>query len=69
MARTRRALAVALVLSLLVHAAFTLWPEDVSPTPESTPLTVAITELPPPPAPVAVPQPKPAAKPKARKAS
>jgi Protein of unknown function (DUF3108) len=69
MARTRRALAVALVLSLLVHLAFTLWPEDTSVSPESTPLTATITELPPPPAPVAVPEPKPAAKPKPRKTS
>jgi len=69
MARTRRALAVALVLSLVVHLALSLWPEDPSLSPESTPLTATITELPPPPAPVAVPQPKPAAKPKSRKTS
>jgi hypothetical protein len=68
MAQTRRALAVALVLSLLVHLALTLWPEDTSVSPESTPLTATITELPPPPAPVAVPAPKPA-KPKARRPS
>ena len=68
-ARTRRALAVALVLSLLVHLALSLWPEDPSLTPESIPLTATITELPPPPAPVPVAQPKPAAKPKARKTS
>jgi hypothetical protein len=69
MARTRRALAVALVLSLAVHLALSLWPEEPSVSPESTPLTATITELPPPPAPVAAPQPKPAAKPKARKTS
>jgi hypothetical protein len=69
MARTRRALAVALVLSLLVHLALTLWREEPSQTPESTPLTATITELPPPPAPVAVPEPRQAARPKARKTS
>lgn len=69
MARTRRVLAIALVLSLLLHLALTLWPADESVSPESVPLTATITELPPPPVPVAVPQPKPAAKPKARRTS
>jgi hypothetical protein len=69
MARTRRALAVALVLSLAVHLALSLWPEEAPVSPESTPLTATITQLPPPPAPVAAPAPKPAAKPKARKTS
>jgi len=69
MARTRRALALALVLSLLAHFALTLWPEEVATSPESTPLTATITELPPPPAPVAVPAPKPAAKARPRRTS
>ena len=69
MARARRALAVALALSLVVHLALTLWPEDTTVSPESTPLTATLTELPPPPAPVAVPEPKPAAKPRARRTS
>ena len=69
MARTRRALAVALVLSLVVHLSLTLWPDDPSLLPESTPLTATITELPPPPVPAAVPEPKPAAKPKPRRTS
>ena len=67
--RTRRALAVALVLSLVVHLALSLWPEDASVLPDSTPLTITITELPPPPAPVAAPEPKRTTKPKARKTS
>jgi hypothetical protein len=68
--RTRRALATALVLSLAVHVALSFWPDDDAPTPESVPLAVTITELPPPPAPVvAPPPPKPAAKPRARKTS
>ena len=69
MARTRRALAIALVLSLALHFALTLWPTEAPLAPESTPLTATITELPPPPVPAAAPQPKPAAKPKARKTS
>ncbi|MFO1303486.1 MAG: DUF3108 domain-containing protein [Burkholderiales bacterium] len=69
MARTRRALAIALVLSVALHLALTLWPTEAPLTPESTPLTATITELPPPPVPAAVPPPKPAAKPKARKTS
>jgi len=59
----RRVLAFALVVSLLVHLALTQWPvhfgED---TDASSPLAVAITELPPPPAPAAqpvAPKPKP----------
>lgn len=61
-ARTRRVLLIALVLSLAVHLAFTLWPADLAVAPESTPLTATLTELPPPPKPSAItpapPQPK-----------
>ncbi len=61
--RTRRVLAAALVLSLVVHVAFTLWPVDVATTPDATPLTATLTELPPPPKPSTVapaaPKPKP----------
>ena len=63
-ARTRRVLLAALVLSLAVHLAFTLWPTDVVVVPESTPLTATITELPPPPRPSAVAQAKPNPKPR-----
>ncbi len=63
----RRVLAVALALSALVHLALTQWPVHVAEDGESTPpLAVAITELPPPPAPVAAPVAKP--KPKPRRA-
>jgi hypothetical protein len=64
--RTRQALLVALVLSLAVHLAFTLWPADTATVADSVPLTATITQLPPPPKPVVVPQAKPAAKPKPR---
>ncbi|MCC7326940.1 MAG: DUF3108 domain-containing protein [Burkholderiales bacterium] len=70
-ARTRRVLQITLVLSLLVHIAFTWWPYDPPLTPESTPLTATITELPPPPKPSAPapPAPKPKAKPKPKRSS
>ena len=57
----RRVLVVALVVSLLVHLALTQWPVRSSEDTEaSPPLAVAITELPPPPAPTAQPvAPKP----------
>ncbi len=60
-ARVRRLLVVALLLSLVVHLAFTLWPVDVETPPEAAPLTATITELPPPPkvAAAAAPPPKP----------
>ncbi len=67
--RVRRALVVTLLLSLCVHLALTEWPVDVAPTPESTPLTATLTELPPPPKPAAVappPAPKPKPKPRPR---
>jgi hypothetical protein len=54
-------LLLALLLSLAVHLAISSWPVDVSRTPESTPLTASLTELPPPPRPeVAPPAPAPA---------
>jgi Protein of unknown function (DUF3108) len=66
-ARTRRVLLVALVLSLLVHLAFTLWPADVTVGPDATPLTATLTEMPAPPKPSAIAQVPP--KPKVRKTS
>ncbi len=63
-ARTRRVLFAALVLSLLVHLAFTLWPTDVAMAPDAMPLTATLTELPPPPKPAAAAAPTPKAKPK-----
>jgi hypothetical protein len=67
--RTRRVLLVALVLSLAVHLALTLWPAETTTSPDSIPLTATITELPPPPKPVVVPQARPATKPKPHRAS
>lgn len=62
--RTRRLVLVALLLSLLVHLAVSLWPADLASAPDATPLTATITELPPPPTPAATaaaakPKPKP----------
>jgi hypothetical protein len=52
----RRTLLLALLASLLLHLALTQWPLDLSRDDEAqAPLAVAITELPPPPAPVAAP--------------
>ena len=47
--RTRRALALALVLSLAVHLGFSFWPTSLRETPDSIPLTATLTEMPPPP--------------------
>ncbi|MEO6566069.1 MAG: DUF3108 domain-containing protein [Casimicrobiaceae bacterium] len=67
--RTRRLLLGALLLSLLVHVVVSLWPVDPPTTPESTPLTASITELPPPPSPTATAAAKPKPKPKPRTSS
>ncbi len=65
--KTRRALWVALALSLAVHLAFSFWPATVPEEAEDIPLTATLTELPPPPAPTPPAEP---AKPKAaRKAA
>jgi hypothetical protein len=62
--RTRRALALALVLSLAVHLAFSFWPASLHEAPESTPLTATLTEMPPPPSAVAKSPAPPKARPK-----
>jgi len=67
--RMRRLLLGALLLSLVVHLVVTLWPVDLPATPESTPLTASITELPPPPTPTATAAAKPKPKPKPRQSS
>ena len=60
-----RGLSIALVASLAVHLAFSLWPAEMPASPDATPLIATITELPPPPKPVATPSPpKPRARPK-----
>ena len=61
--RTRRALALALALSLALHVGISFWPAELRETPESTPLTATLTEMPAPPVPVAkAPAPKPRVK-------
>ena len=58
--RRWRVLAIALVGSLALHLAVTLWPVDVDDANVPTVLTATITEVPPPPAPaVATPSPAP----------
>jgi len=52
--RARRALVIALGLSLAAHLAFTFLPVSTPEAPDSTPLTATLTEMPPPPKPVAV---------------
>jgi hypothetical protein len=61
-----RGFLVALLVSLAIHATFTLWPGLGTSTPESTPLQATLTELPPPPKPVPAP-PKPTARPKPKR--
>jgi uncharacterized protein DUF3108 len=51
--RLGRALVVALALSIGVHLAWTFWPVDEPPVPETTVLTATLTEMPPPPKPAA----------------
>jgi len=62
--RTRRALILALVLSLAVHLSLSLWPAGLREAPESTPLTATLTEMPPPPNAVAKSTAPPKARPK-----
>jgi hypothetical protein len=59
----RRGLVAGLALSLAVHAAFSFWPAEAETPPETLPLQASITELPPPPTPVAAPAAKPRPKP------
>lgn len=63
--RVRPALLVALGLSAAVHFAISLLPDELPTTPDPTPLSASIRELPPPPLPKAGPAP---AKPKPRRA-
>jgi hypothetical protein len=67
--RARRGLLIAFALSVLVHIAVSLAPEDLPETPDATPLTASIRELPPPPPPAASPRPPaPKARPVPRRA-
>jgi len=54
----------ALIASLAVHLAFSLWPADSTSVPAPPPLQATITELPPPPQVVATAKPKPRPKPR-----
>lgn len=60
--RSMRTLAAALVVSLLVHAAWSLWPVELTPQPETPVLTATLKEMPAPPT-VAAPPPPSYAKP------
>lgn len=69
--RPRRGLVAALALSLAVHLLLTLVPDKMPDTPDSTPLTATLRELPPPPVPSATqstPKSKSKPKPKPRPA-
>jgi hypothetical protein len=60
----RRSLWIALLLSLLVHAAWSLWPAEPPKSPDDVVLSATLTEMPAPPAPAAKATPKPRPKPK-----
>ena len=62
--RALRVLAIALALSLALHVGLTFWPMSFQETPESTPLTATLTEMPPPPKPAAIAAAKPKPRPK-----
>ena len=59
----RRALLVALALSVALHAAMSLWPGELDATPDTLPLQASIVEMPPPPVPAAPVAAKPKPKP------
>jgi hypothetical protein len=58
--RTTRTLAIALLISLAVHALWSLWPVEETSVPEQAPLTATLTEMPAPPPAAATPPPRPA---------
>jgi hypothetical protein len=63
--RARRSLWIALVLSILVHAAWSLWPAEPPKSPDDVVLSATLTEMPaPPPAGTKPAAPKPRPKPK-----
>jgi len=59
----RPGLIIALVLSIVLHAALSFWPAEIETTPETVPLQASIVEMPPPPVPVAAAAAKPRPKP------
>ena len=64
--RPSLALVVALAISLVVHFALSLIPDELPVTPDEAPLTATLRELPPPPLVTAAPAPKPKPRPKPR---
>jgi Protein of unknown function (DUF3108) len=66
--RPRPALVVALAISVGVHLALSLVPDEAPTTPDEVPLTATIQELPPPPVAAAPSAPKPKPRPKPRPA-
>jgi len=61
----RKALLLALAISVLVHIAWTFWPVDTMVAPDETVLTATLTEMPPPPVPHVAPVlPQPSVAPK-----
>ena len=67
--RPRRALVIALALSIGVHVALSVVPDEDVATPDEVPLTATIRELPPPPSlTAATPPPKPQPRPRPRPA-
>ena len=64
--RPRTTLLVALAISLGVHLALSLVPDELPTTPDAVPLTATLQEIPPPPVALAPPAPSPKPKPKPR---
>jgi uncharacterized protein DUF3108 len=60
--RARRTLWIALALSVLIHAAWSLWPVETPKTPDETVLSATLTEMPAPPPLAAAPAAKARAK-------
>jgi len=66
--RTTRTLTAALVVSIAIHALWTLWPVDLASEPEAPVLTATLKEMPAPPPPAVVSEPPPKAKARPRRA-
>ncbi|HET7098507.1 MAG TPA: DUF3108 domain-containing protein [Casimicrobiaceae bacterium] len=62
--RPRRGLVFALVLSLALHGALSLWPAELPTNPDEAPLQATLKEMPPPPVPAPVAAAKPRPKPR-----
>src|SRR5215831_5269881 len=62
--RPRRGLVFALLLSLVLHGAVSLWPGELPTNPDEAPLQATLKEMPPPPLPTPVAAAKPRPKPR-----